>query len=184
MKQLPLFANIAGRNIVLIGTGEAADAKRRLIERAGGVVVPDCPADICRCARIAFVALEDTGEARAHAARLRGKGCQVNVVDRPADCDFTTPAIVDRDPVLIAVSTGGASAGMAKAIRQRLETMLPASLGALAARMLDARIDIKKRWSDAGRRRRAIDGAMTQGGPLDPFAQTDPAAVSRWIADE
>lgn len=183
MKQLPLFVNLAGRNVVLIGTGEAADAKRRLIERAGGVIVPDCPAEICRCARIAFIALEDAAEARAHAVRLRAKGFLVNVVDRPADCDFTTPAIVDRDPVLIAVSTGGASAGMAKAIRQRLETMLPASLGALAARMLEKRIDIKKKWTDADSRRRAIDGAMKQGGALDPFAQTDSAAVSRWIAD-
>src|SRR3546814_2805968 len=53
---------------------------------------------------------------------------------RPALCDFTTPAIVDRAPVTIAIGTGGASAGLAKAVRQRIEALLPARLGALADR--------------------------------------------------
>ncbi len=184
MKQLPLFVNLAGQNVVLIGEGAAADAKRRLIERAGGICVPDCPNTVCSCARIAFVAIEEAEEARIQAARLRGKGMLVNVVDQPADCDFTTPAIVERDPVLIAVSTGGASAGMAKAIRQRLETLLPGSLGALAKRMLEKRVEIKKRWPEADQRRRAIDAAMMQGGALDPFAMQPPGAVEDWLQSE
>lgn len=181
MKQLPVFVNLAGQNVVLIGDGEEADAKRRLIERAGGICVPDCPNDICRCARIGFVAVDDPDAATAHAERLRAKGMLVNVVDRPAQCDFTTPAIVDRDPVLIAVSTGGASAGMAKAIRQRLEILLPETLGRLASAMAKARGAIKRRWPDSSDRRRAIDAAFVGGGALDPFREQGEDAVTHWI---
>ena len=150
MDQLPLFLNLRGKNVVLIGEGEAADAKRRLIERAGGICVADYPADTRDCAGIAYIALDDEAEAIANANRLRAKGMLVNVVDRPDLCDFTTPAIVDRAPVLIAVGTSGASAGMAKAIRQRIEALIPQKLGVLARSVLAARDSIKARWSDAG----------------------------------
>src|SRR3546814_12213809 len=69
-------------------------------------------------ARLAFVALADEAEARAAAEALRARGLLVNVVDRPDLCDFTTPAIVDPPPVTIATGTAGASAALAKAIRQ------------------------------------------------------------------
>ena len=110
------------------------------------------------------------GEAEALADQLRARGLLVNVVDRPELCDFTTPAIVDRSPVLIAVSTGGASAGMAKALRQRIEAMLPAGLGALASAMASAREAIRTRWPDPTDRRAAIDRAFEDGGVLDPLA--------------
>jgi uroporphyrin-III C-methyltransferase/precorrin-2 dehydrogenase/sirohydrochlorin ferrochelatase len=125
MQQLPLFVNVDGRKVIVAGDGAAADAKRRLVKRAGGVCVDEDDVD----ARIAFVAVDNPGEAEALADQLRARGLLVNVVDRPELCDFTTPAIVDRSPVLIAISTGGASAGMAKALRQRIEAMLPARLG-------------------------------------------------------
>ena len=98
-------------------------------------------------------------------------------------CDFTLPAIVDRDPVLIGFATGGASAGLAKALRQRLEAMLPATLGPLADALHAARAAIRARWPAADARRAAIDAALDPGGPLDPFGAADPAAVARWAAD-
>ncbi len=182
MKQLPIFVNLADRNVVLVGKGEAADAKRRLIERAGGIVVGDCPAAICTCARLAFVAVDDEAEAIAAAQRLRAKGLLVNVVDRPEHCDFTTPAIIDRDPVLIAVGTGGASAGMAKSIRQRIEALLPEKLGALAMSVATARDAIRARWPGAAQRRRALDAAFASGGALDPMRDADGDAVDTWLA--
>ncbi|MGB3845303.1 MAG: NAD(P)-dependent oxidoreductase, partial [Sphingopyxis sp.] len=102
MEQFPLFLNLRGRTVVLVGEGEAADAKARLIVRAGGRIVRAWEAG----ATIAFVALDDADEARAAADALRARGLLVNVVDRPALCDFTTPAIVDRAPVTIAIGTG------------------------------------------------------------------------------
>jgi uroporphyrin-III C-methyltransferase / precorrin-2 dehydrogenase / sirohydrochlorin ferrochelatase len=182
MDQLPIFLNLKGAKVVLIGKGDAADAKRRLIERAGGIVVSDCPNAICSCGRIAFIALDDEADALRHAGRLRSKGMLVNLVDRPEHCDFTTPAIIDRDPVLLAISTGGASAGMAKAIRQRLETVLPQSLGGLARAVASARDQIRKRWPDAPSRRRALDAAFASAGPLDPFASHGDDAVDNWLA--
>ncbi|MFC4291194.1 NAD(P)-dependent oxidoreductase [Sphingorhabdus arenilitoris] len=181
MDQLPLFVNLRGKNVVLAGTGDAADAKRRLIERAGGICVDDCPNAICRCAKIAFVAIDDDEQAVQAAQRLRAKGMIVNVVDKPDLCDFTTPAIIDRTPVLIAVGTGGASAGMAKAIRQKLEALLPSRLGRLADNIQSARDAIKRRWPGAPERRRALDQAFQPGGALDPFAEQDEAAVATWL---
>ncbi len=182
MDQLPIFLNIKGRKVILVGEGDAADAKRRLVERAGGICVDAGDNQ----ARIAFIAIEDEAGALAAANDLAERGLLVNVVDRPAHCDFTTPAIVDRAPVLVAVGTGGASAAMAKAIRQRVETMLPAGLGKLASAVADAREAIRDRWTDSADRRRMLDSAFTNGGPLDPFSDHPPSAVPAWLeeADE
>lgn len=165
MQQLPLFLNLQGRTVIVIGEGEAAEAKARLARRAGAQIVPAWQAG----AAIAFVALEDDAEAARIAADLRARGLLVNVVDRPALCDFTTPAIIDRAPVTIAVGTAGASAGLAKAVRQRIEAMLPPRLGALASALFAARPAIAARWPAAPDRRRALDAALASGGPLDPL---------------
>ena len=180
MHQLPIFLNLAGRTVVLVGEGEAADAKARLIERAGGRIVPAWE----QGATIAFVALDNEGEARTAAAALRARGLLVNVVDRPDLCDFTTPAIVDRAPVTIAIGTGGASAGLAKAVRQRIEALLPARLGALASALHAARAAMKARWPAAADRRRAIDAALASGGALDPLDGDAADKVDRWLAGE
>lgn len=180
MHQLPIFLNLAGRTVVLIGEGEAADAKARLIQRAGGRIVPAWEEG----ATIAFVALDDENEARAAAADLRARGLLVNVVDRPDLCDFTTPAIIDRAPVTIAVGTGGASAGLAKAVRQRIEAFLPARLGALATALYAARAAMKARWPAAADRRRAIDVALTPGGALDPLDDDAADKLDAWLASD
>lgn len=177
MDQLPIFVNLKGKNVILVGEGEMADAKRRLIERAGGICVDAGHKD----ARIAFVAIADEDEACAAADELKARGLLVNVVDRPEICDFTTPAIVDRTPVLVAVGTGGASAGMAKAIRQRIETLLPETLGPLANAISGARVAIRKRWPEGPQRRRALDQGFTAGGLLDPFGHHAPDTVEHWL---
>lgn len=169
---LPLFVKLAGRPVILIGTGEAAEAKRRLLERAGARIVE-------RGAALAIVALP---EPEATVARLRAEGVLVNTVDRPELCDFTLPAIIDRDPVLIAIGTGGASAGLAAALRQRLEAMLPVKLGKLAWALNTARGAIRQRWPDIADRRRAIGAALAEGGLLDPLAGHDAEAVGIWLA--
>jgi uroporphyrin-III C-methyltransferase / precorrin-2 dehydrogenase / sirohydrochlorin ferrochelatase len=176
MHSLPLFVRLTGRPVILLGNGDAADAKRALLERAGAVVVDEAAE-----ASLAIVAIDSDLAAQAAVARLKARGVLINAVDRPALCDFTLPAIVDRNPVLIAIGTGGASAGLAKALRQRLELLLPAQLGGLAGALKAARGKIRERWPDAADRRRAIDAALDPGGALDPFgAEQD---VGRWLAD-
>ncbi len=176
MNGLPILLRTAGVPVILKGEGEAADAKRRLLERSGATVVDDAPD-----ARLAVVAIEDEGEARAAIDSLKARGILVNAVDRPADCDFTLPAIVDRSPVLVAVSTGGVSAGLAAAIRQRLEAVLPPDLGRLAEALGAARGPLRARFPDGGDRRRAIGAAVAPGGPLDPLVPHDDQAVGRWL---
>jgi len=175
MHSLPLFMRLKDRPVVLLGEGEAAAAKRRLLERAGATILGEDGRAV-----LAIIAIEDRDEAEAAAVRLKARGMLVNVVDRPALCDFTLPAIVDRDPVLIAVGTGGASAGLAKALRQRLELLLPAGVGGLARALFDARDRIRRRWPDAADRRRAIDAALDPGGPLDPFVEGR-ETVESWL---
>ncbi len=159
--------------MILVGSGPAADAKRRLLERAGAVFVqPNSPAMLA-------VVADDDEEA---AAALKARGLLVNVVDRPDVCDFTLPAIVDRNPVLIAIGTGGVSAGLAAALRQRLEAVLPASLGRVAEALHGARDTLRGLYPDTGERRRAIGAMLAEGGSLDPFVDHPaPEVVSELV---
>lgn len=174
MHSLPLFVRLTGRPVILIGDGDAAHAKRRLLDRAGAIVVGEDGQSA-----LAIVALEDDAEAEAAVARLKARGILVNAVDRVALCDFTLPAIVDRDPVLIAIGTGGASAGLAKALRQRLEAMIPQSLGALATGLFAARSRLRAKYPDGTTRREAIDTALNPGGALDPLDGT--CDIESWL---
>lgn len=175
MDSLPLYHRLTGQPVIVLGEGEAALAKRRLLERAGVRCVGEDDAD----ARLAFIAL-DAPEAAA--ARLKARGLLVNVVDRPELCDFTVPSLLERGPVLVAVGTGGVSAGLAKALRLRLEGLLPASLGELALGLGAARAALRRRFPDAAGRRRALDAALSAGGTLDPLAEHPAGAVERWLA--
>ncbi|MEO9599565.1 NAD(P)-dependent oxidoreductase [Parasphingorhabdus sp.] len=179
MNQLPIFVNLKDRKILLLGRGEMADAKKRLYERAGAVITDDENADGLV---LAVVAVEDDDEAIAAVARLKAEGLLVNAVDRPALCDYTTPAIIDRDPVLIAIGTGGTSAGLAKALRQRLEQLLPASLGGLASALLAARERMQTIWPDAAARRKAIDAVFDPHCALDVMTDHAPEDVDAWLA--
>jgi uroporphyrin-III C-methyltransferase/precorrin-2 dehydrogenase/sirohydrochlorin ferrochelatase len=181
VKSLPLFHRVAGQPVIVLGEGAAAEAKRRLVQRAGGQVVAHLETGIERGARLAFVALEDEEETDAAVVRLHRAGLLVNVVDRPALCDFTTPSILDRDPVQIAIGTDGASAGLAKQLRLRLEALLPDGLGWLAQALAAAREALRERWPDPADRRRALDAALEQGGALDPFVEHGANAVSDWL---
>ena len=179
MQQLPIFVNLAGRQVILVGDGEPAEAKARLVRAAGGELVGEDSAD----AVMAFVAIDDDAEALAAATRLRARGLLVNVVDKPAMSDFLMGAIIDRSPVIVAISTAGASASLARALRTRFEALLPASLGPLARAILAARDAVAARHPTPNDRRRLWERALAQAGPLDPFAALPDAdaAVSRVI---
>jgi uroporphyrin-III C-methyltransferase/precorrin-2 dehydrogenase/sirohydrochlorin ferrochelatase len=173
MHSLPLFIRLQGRPVILLGEGYMADAKARLLARAGATIVGEEAQSA-----IAVVAIMEAAEAEAAAARLKARGILVNAVDRPALCDFTLPAIVDRDPVLIAIGTGGASAGLAAALRQRLETVLPAGLGGVARALYAARAYFRQHFPALDDRRRAIADLLAPGGALDPMVeQADPQAA-------
>lgn len=178
---LPLFHRIAGHPVIVLGQGAAAEAKRRLVERAGGQVIHDIGEGVDKGARLAFVAHDNPAACEGDAIRLRCAGLLVNVVDRPELCDFTVPSLLDRSPVLVAIGTGGASAGLAKALRLRLEALVPARLGDLARGLFAGRARLREVWPDAGDRRRALDAALSAGGPLDPLDEAAAQRLSGWL---
>lgn len=179
MKALPLFHRIAGERVVVVGEGPPAEARRRLVARAGGL---PCPETEAHRARLAFVAIGDMRDAAVAALRLKRRGLLVNVADRPELCDFVVPSVLDRDPVLVAVGTGGASAGLAKHLRLRLEALLPPSLGRLADALFASRGALRSRFPSADDRRRALDEALAEGGALDPLGSASAEAVPGWLA--
>jgi uroporphyrin-III C-methyltransferase/precorrin-2 dehydrogenase/sirohydrochlorin ferrochelatase len=165
MDSLPLFLMIRGREVMVLGDGEAAAAKARLVVAAGGVVCGEAAV----APVLAFVGIDDEAEALAAAARLRARGLLVNVVDRPAASDFLMGAIIDRSPVVVAISTGGATASLSRALRGRLEALLPASLGALARAIGAARGAASAAHPTVAERRRLWERALAEGGALDPL---------------
>lgn len=177
---LPLFHQVTGKQVLVLGDGPAAEPKRRLVERAGGVVVDDFARAVDEGVRIAFIAFDDPRACEVAAINARCSGMLVNVVDRPELCDFTTPSILDRDPLLIAIGTGGASAGLAKHVRLRLERVLPETLGLLAKALEVARPVLRRRLSEGADRRRAVDAALREGGPLDPLDAQSFQRVEAW----
>ena len=155
MQHFPVFLALAGRRVVLSGGGDAALAKLRLLLKTDAhltVFTPE-PADEiiawskagkltlirramepgdAMCAVLFYAADEDATEDARTAAIAHADGALVNVVDNLADSQFITPAIVDRDPVTVAIGTEGAAPVLARAIKADLEERLPATLGPLA----------------------------------------------------
>ena len=155
MKHFPIFLALAGRRVVLAGGGEAALAKLRLILKTEAhitVIAETAAPEIhawaaqgrltllpramepgdALCAALFYAAHEDDAEDARTAALAHRDGALVNIVDNLEDSQFITPAIVDRDPVTVAIGTEGAAPVLARAIKRDLEEKLPASLGALA----------------------------------------------------
>jgi len=132
---LPLFLEVKDRIVLLIAGGEGTDAKQDLLRRAGARVRQVTGPVELRHFENAVVAVDASGDPETnHLSRrlARAAGVPLNVVDRPALCDFIFPAILDRAPVIVAVSTGGMAPAIARLIRQRLELAIPAGLGSLA----------------------------------------------------
>lgn len=155
MKHFPIFLAVEGRRIVLAGGGDAALAKLRLILKTQGrvtVFAKDAAPEIhawaeagkltliertmepgdAMCASLFYAAHEDAVEDARTADIAHRDGALVNIVDNLGDSQFITPAIVDRDPVTIAIGTEGAAPVLARAIKKDLEEKLPASIGTLA----------------------------------------------------
>ena len=157
MKHLPLFFDLAGRKVVVVGQGAAADRRAGLARLAGAeisrVVAEAVEVADFRGAAAAFIA---TGELESDVAAQRvakAAGVPVNVADRPALCDFILPAIIDRDGIVVAVSTAGASPTLASVLRGRIEAVLPERIGALASLARTFRVQVNALIADPARRR-------------------------------
>ncbi len=136
MRYFPIFLDLYGRPCLVVGATEEAQRKAETLRSAGAVVslLPALPAAPIQPGYVlAVVATGTLEEDRDTARRLAGLGIPLNVVDRPELCSFIWPAIVDRDPVTIAISTAGTSPTLARLIRLKVERAVPLAIGELAA---------------------------------------------------
>lgn len=134
LAKLPLFLNLQGRRAVVIGASEAADWKAELLTAAGADLLRVeawQPEDLTDAALV-VADIETPEEAALLQAACREARALCCVIDKPAFCDVQFGAIVNRSPVVIGISTDGAAPILAQAIRRRIETALPLSLGAWA----------------------------------------------------
>ncbi len=189
MGLFPLMLLAAGRPCIVVGDGPLADAKARLARQSGMEVQQfrsdtDGSRSVPKPARLglAFVTLQDMDAAAKCSEVLRGLGYLVNVADQPGLCDFILPAIVDRAPVVIAISTGGASATMARQIRGRLEAELPDRLGDMVGFISTLRPAVASILTNADARRHFWEWATTDGGPCDPFTHHEPPGADDVLA--
>ena len=169
MDHFPAFIPLAGARIVLVGEGVEADGKARLFDGSPATLVrlaaddaalsPDAYAG----ASLVFIASEDEAFYLAAAAAARAGGALlVNVVDRPAHCDFYTPAIVDRGAVVAGIGTGGAGPVLAGRLKAQIDTLWPARLGALAELLRTIQPQVRARFP-AFAERRAFLVALLDG---------------------
>lgn len=155
MKHLPLFFDLSGRKVIVVGEGPAADRRAALARSAGAVVhqLADIRIDDLLGAAAVFVATGDLEHDTVAQRVAKSLGVPVNVADRPALCDFILPAIVDRDGVVVAISTGGASPTLAATLRGRIEAVLPERIGSLAKLAATFRAQVNALIVDPARRR-------------------------------
>ncbi len=201
MKAFPMFLKTSGRRIVILGEGSAAAAKARLAlktdaevivaaERPGpelialegvGLALHRGPVEraLLQGSLFAFIATGCRAADAALAAQARDCGVLVNVVDAPDLCDATTPALVDRDPVVVAIGTEGTAPVLARQIKTRIEALLEPSLGELAA--LAGRLRGSARRGVTAERRRGFWSWVFSGAPRSAHALGSALEARRMI---
>ncbi len=137
MRYYPVFLDLAGQRCVVIGDGPLAEEKVAGLKRAGASVehlaAGQYRKGVLDGARLVFDASDDVDLNRRTWAEAEAAGILINVVDRTHQCRFIMPAVVDRDPLLIAISTSGESPFVASSLRTRLERQFDQEWGPLVA---------------------------------------------------
>jgi len=185
----PVFFDLTAQRVLVVGGGEVALRKVALLERSGAsvfLVAPEIlpelkqraadgmmnlairefvPEDL-EGARLVIVATSRRAVNRWIASLSEARGIPVNVVDDREASRFIVPAIIDRDPVLVAISTGGASPVLARRLRERLEAAIPKQIGSLAIWLRALRHAARRRLRGTDERRRffetVVDGAAAR----------------------
>jgi uroporphyrin-III C-methyltransferase/precorrin-2 dehydrogenase/sirohydrochlorin ferrochelatase len=189
MTYFPAFFDLTAQKVLVVGGGEVASRKLALLSRSGAkvtLVAPEIRPEVAAQAaagkisvvvrefvpsdldgaRLVIVATSRRAVNRWIAALSEARGIPVNVVDDREASRFIVPAIIDRDPVLVAISTGGASPVLARRLRERLEAIMPKRLGNLAVWLQALRRAARRRLPGIDARRRffehVVDGAAAR----------------------
>lgn len=185
MKAFPMFIRTTGRRVVIVGGGEQAAQKARLLLKTDAVLVlvaqrleeelqglvdtgratqvTALSVQVFDDAAMAFIATGCPGFDVAAHALAKAARCPVNVVDQPDLCDMTTPSIVDRDPIVVAIGSEGTAPVLTREIKTQVERLLPQQLGGLAALAGRLRPSVARHVPRAGRR--AFWAWVFKGGP-------------------
>lgn len=176
MEALPVFMKISGRHCVVVGGGDVALRKVMALRKAEGkvlVVSPELNAGLialyqagdishlaekytanCLSGAVLVIAATDVEAVNAAVSRdCQALNIPINAVDAPALCTFTMPSIIDRSPLVIAISSGGAAPVLARLLRAKLEALIPASYGRLASIAAGFRQLVKDKFVDTQSRR-------------------------------
>lgn len=176
MDYFPIFMNLRGQRVVVIGGGEVALRKVTMLCKADAAVdvvspalcqelqaehasgrirwtpAPFTPATL-EDATLVIAATDDSVVNQQVSEAARAQRIPVNVVDAPALCTFIVPSVVDRSPLVVAISSGGAAPVLARMLRAKLETMIPAAYGKLAGLAAEFREQVKARLPSSQQRR-------------------------------
>ena len=205
MDYLPVFLKVKGRRAVITGGGQRAARKADLLLRAGcelTVVAPSLEAELAQLANeydidhrtgpvkaeylagcAVAVGAADDGDVNQQLYDLAvDQGIPVNIVDRPELCGFIMPAVVDRSPVLVAVSSGGAAPLLTRLLKARFETLVPAAYGRLAVFAGEYRDRVKALIPGAAARRRLWENLI--GGPVAEYLFSGQEAAARALVED
>ncbi|MDH4285681.1 MAG: SAM-dependent methyltransferase, partial [Gallionellaceae bacterium] len=186
MDYLPIFVNVKGRDCLVIGGGEVAHRKASVLADAGAKVKAVAP-EFCAAftsqqrieriverfrpahlegATLIIAATDDTAVNQEVSRLARERNIPVNVVDNPDLCTFIMPSILDRSPLVVAFSSGGASPVLARMLRGKLETMVPHGYSRLTAFCARLRGAVKAQVVDPAKRRifweNVLEGAIAE----------------------
>lgn len=205
MDYLPIFLDLKRQSCLVVGAGEVAVRKCAMLRSAGAtvtVVAPNpCPAILelrdqkaiqyhqksfsasdLDGHRLVVAATNDRELNRVIRRHAEERNMLINVVDQPALCNFVMPSIVDRSPLVVAVSSGGAAPVLARLVRARLETLIPASFGRLAGLAGRFRNKVKERFHSTEERRAFWEKAL-QGPVAEMVFAGQEAAAERALED-
>ncbi len=166
----------------MLGAGEVAARKAEALARAGAEVVASAAFAPHLLDGVALAIGADAPEADllALSQAAQARGIPVNVVDRPELCGFITPATIERGKLTVAVASGGSAPMLARAVRARIEALLPPGLGRVAELLDDLKSELRQRFADVRARRRMIEALLD--GPPAALAEAGRAAEARATA--
>ncbi|MER0508536.1 siroheme synthase CysG [Aeromonas veronii] len=204
MDYLPMFAKLEGRPVLLVGGGEVALRKARLLLAAGArltLVSPELEPEFAEftgrfthlaerftpahlAGQILVVAATDNLEVNALVYQSANQlGLFVNVVDDPKCSSFIFPSIIDRSPLMVAVSSGGKAPVLVRLLRERLESLLPRHLGGLTELSGRVRDKAKRVLSSISDRRRFWERAFASNTLASLIEKEDWQGAEQWLSD-
>jgi len=180
MRHFPIFLDLRGRRVLVLGADAAAGRKVALLVRAGAQVLVRSrfdSAELPGCTIAIATSTVPEAELQSLAAAARAAGIPLNVVDRPDLCSFIMPALIDRAPLTVAVASDGTAPLLARMVRIRIEALLPSGYGRLATLAQSFRTELRRRLPDVRQRRRALERALA--GAAAEFALAGREAEAR-----